>query len=320
VLRAAVASEEAVPHESKVEMKLRQLEYALAVRDQGSISAAADTCEVSQPSLSQGLKNLEEELGVSIFERRPSGTEPTRIGRAVLDRAERVTAEANALRDVAASASRDILEGRFRIGVIRTVAPYVLPHVLRPLERAYPGMELEIVEGLTDDLLADVRHRDLDAAIVALPWETPDEMVTFAAFREDFFVVLPPEDPLEEVAEVDIDDLNPRDLLVLDEGHCLRTHALDLCDYSDDQLRGTFRAASLETIREFVAAGWGISLFPATALEREEDVLIRPCATEAYRDIAVLTRSSFSRKPSLEALAEFLEQEVGERARGEHLT
>lgn len=301
-------------------MKLRQLEYALSVRDEGSISGAAEACNISQPSLSQGVKKLEDELGLSLFERRPSGTEPTRVGEAVLERAERVLDEADALRDVAASASRDVLEGRFRIGVIRTVAPYVLPHVLRPLERAFPELDLEIVEGLTDDLLDDVCERELDAAIVALPWDIPDEMVSFQAYRERFFVGLPPDDPLSDVSEVDVEGLNPRDLLVLDEGHCLRNHALDLCDASDEQLRGTFRAASLETIREFVIAGWGISLFPATALERDDDLLIRPSAAEAYRDIAVLTRESFSRKPSLEALVNFLGEEVGGRASGEHLS
>jgi len=300
-------------------MKLRQLEYALAVRDEGSISGAAEECSISQPSLSQAITNLEDELGVSIFERRPSGTEPTRRGEEILERAERVLAEADGLREVAASSSREVLTGRFRIGVIRTVAPYVLPHVLRPLERAFPGLQLEIVEGLTDDLLEDVRCRELDAAVIALPWETPEEMVSFQAYREEFFVALPPDDPLAEVSEVDFEGLNPRDLLVLDEGHCLRTHALDLCDFSDDQLRGTFRAASLETIRQFVVAGWGISLFPATALEPDEELVIRPSATPAYRDIAVLTRETFSRKASLEALVDFLDDEVGGRARGEHL-
>lgn len=300
-------------------MTLTQLRYALAVRDHGSMSAAAQACHVSQPSLSEGIKQLEQQLGLPLFERSARGTRPTQAGEALLEQAGRVLSEADTLADMAEAHAKDTLEGRFRIGVIATVSPYLLPRILQPIERAYPRLEIEIREGLTDQLLADVRSHDLDAAIIALPWEFNDELTSIEAYREHFYVTLPPGDALAGRERVDIETIDGGDLLLLEEGHCLRQHALEVCKTPESALRQQFQGTSLETIRHFVLAGWGVSLFPALALRKDEPLLIRPTATPAFRDIVIATRNSFPRQESLQAMAEFLHAQVADEAAGAHL-
>lgn len=300
-------------------MNLRQLEYAVAVRDEGSISGAAEVCHVSQPSLSQGIRKLEEQLQVTLFERKPSGAEPTPAGEPILEKAESILAEVRALEEMASETTLETMEGTFRIGVIRTVGPYLLPLVARHLEQKFPDFQLEVVEGLTDNLLEDVFAHDLDAAIIALPWDLPEGTEVHEAYREQFFTVFSEDDPLAEVADVAIDDIDPDEILLLDEGHCLREHALEVCQIPESDLRRRFRGASLETIRQFVMAGWGVSLFPGTALDEDDDLVVRRPGAEAYRDIVVVTRSSFPRQESIARLAAFLEETVADRAAGAHL-
>ncbi|MFB6263522.1 MAG: hydrogen peroxide-inducible genes activator [Bradymonadaceae bacterium] len=295
-------------------MKLTQLRYAQAVREEGSMSAAAEACHVSQPSLSEAIQNLEQSLGVPLFERTSSGTRCTEAGRTLLDRAEEVLERADELRELAGAVSSDVLEGRFDIGVIETVGPYLLPRALTPVERRYPKLDLVVREGLTDDLLEAVRARNLDAAVIALPWDLSDEFVQFQAYREAFYAVLPPDDPLADREAVDPDALQPQDLLLLVEGHCLRAHALDVCEFPVSDLRRKFRSSSLETIRGMVAAGWGVSLFPSLALDEDEEVVVRPLSEPAYRDIVVVSRRSHPRRECLSALAEALGDAVGDLA------
>ena len=301
-------------------VNIRQLEYAVAVRERGSMSDAAEACHISQPSLSQGIRKLEEQLGVELFERHPAGTRPTRAGDALLDQAETILAEVRRLDEMASATASGPLEGTLRLGVIRTVAPYLLPEILLPLERAYPELELEVVEGLTDDLLAQLDDCRLDAALIALPWPIPESLAVYEAYREEFFALLPEGDPLADEDQIRLHELDPGELLLLEEGHCLRDHALQVCEFPESALRRTLRAASLETIRQFVAAGWGVSLFPATALSADDALVIRPPVEEAYRDIVAVTRGSFPRRDSIAALAEFLADTVGELAAGDHLS
>ena len=298
-------------------MTLTQLRYALAVREHETMSAAAEACHVSQPSLSAGVKQLEQQLGVTLFERTSRGTRPTEAGEALLDQAARVLAEVDTLEEMAEAHSRDILEGRLRLGVIATVGPYLLPRILQPLERAYPKLVCEIREGLTDQLLEAIRAHELDAAIIALPWDVGDDLEAIPAYREDFFVGLPPDDPLADQDAIDLDAINSDDLLLLEEGHCLRQHALEACKTPESELRQQFRGTSLETIRQFILAGWGLSLFPALSLRPDESLVIRPPTTSAFRDIVLVTRKSFPRRESLEELAELTGDEDGEPAGAE---
>lgn len=297
-------------------VSLVRLRYAAAVREWGSMSAAARACEVSQPSLSEGVRQLEEQLGVKLFERTSRGTRVTEEGRELLDQVNEVLTEVDALEEMANAIHLGKLEGRFRLGVIATVGPYLLPRVLMDLERAHPQLEIEIREGLTEHLLEEVQEHRLDAAVIALPFDIPDDLKTVHAYDETFFAAVPPGDPLEQQESIALDDVDPGDLLLLDEGHCLRDHALEACKTPPSELRRQFRATSLETIREFVRAGWGISLFPALAIRSTDEVSIRRLDPPTSREIVLVTRRSSARSDSVEEMAQFLGDAVGEEAAG----
>ncbi len=298
-----------------MEMTLTQLKYALAVREHATMSRAAEACHVSQPSLSQGLKKLEQTLGVTIFERSSSGATPTPVGEAILDEVECVMAAIDQVEETASAASRSLFEREMRLGVIRTLGPYLLPRILPPIERRYPGLELEVTEGLTDDLLGALEAHDLDAVLLALPWPTSEEVVVTECFEERLFVGLPPGDPLADRTHVELDAVNPDDLLLLDEGHCLRDHTLEACEIDPAGTRKTFRGASLETVRAFVASGWGMGVFPALTLRADSEMVVRRPASEPARTIALAVRRSFPHRRAIGEFADEIAEIVGEAAR-----
>ncbi|QDG50517.1 hydrogen peroxide-inducible genes activator [Persicimonas caeni] len=293
-------------------MTLTQLRYALAVLEHGSISAAARACYVSQPSLSEGLSQLETQLDVMLFERTARGTKPTEEGLVLLEQARRVLAEADTLQELAAASKVGVLEGTIRLGVIPTIGPYLLPRMLLSLERAFPRLELQIEENLTSVLLEQLRDHRLDMAIVALPYEIGDDLCAIEAYEEPFYVGLPPDDPLADRTAISLDEIDGSDLLLLDEGHCLRDQALEACQTPASALRRQFRGASLETIRQFVLAGWGISLFPELTIRPDEPLLIRPLEPPAHRDIVVVIRQGYARAESARALADFLGEAIAQ--------
>jgi LysR family hydrogen peroxide-inducible transcriptional activator len=269
------------------------LKYALAVREHDSMSAAAAACHVSQPSLSQGIKKLEETLGVVLFERGPRGAVPTDTGRVVLQKAARVVRSFQEVEETAEAAAGRFLDGRLRLGVIQTIGPYLLPDVMPAIEGKWSSLELEIDEGLTDRLLESLCDHELDAVLIALPWEVPEEVELFDCFEEPFYVALPKDDHLVERETVSLDEIDPDDLLLLREGHCLRDHTLEACDIPPEGTRRAFQGASLETIRAFVANGWGVGLFPALAVDERGDVVFRPPAEPAHRIVSLAVRRSF---------------------------
>jgi LysR family hydrogen peroxide-inducible transcriptional activator len=296
-------------------MTLTQLEYALAVREHATMSRAAEACHVSQPSLSQGLKKLEESLGVTLFERSSSGAEPTPAGEAILDRAERVMEAVHRLEETAAAASRSLFERDMRLGVIRTLGPYLLPRILPAIERRYPDFDLEVTEGLTDELLGALTAHELDAVLLALPWPISDELAVVECFDEELFVGVPPDDPLAEDDRIRLDAIDPDDLLLLDEGHCLRDHTLEACNVEPAGTRKTFRGASLETMRAFVESGWGVGLFPALTLRPDCEMTIRPPTSETSRTVALAVRRSFPHRRAIRELADDVAELVGDDAR-----
>lgn len=298
-----------------MQMTLTQLKYALAVREHATMSKAADACHVSQPSLSQGLKKLEETIGVTLFERSSSGATPTPAGEAILDQVERVMEAMNQLEETATAASHSLFEGEMRIGVIQTLGPYLLPRILPPIERRYPDFDLEVTEGLTEDLLGALRAHELDAVLLAMPWPISEEIAVIECFEEQLVVGLSPDDPLAEEEAIRLDSINPDDLLLLDEGHCLRDHTLDVCDIDPAGTRKTFRGASLETVRAFVESGWGVGVFPALALRADCQMTVRQTASEASRMIALAVRRSFPHRESMGEFAEYIAELVGEAAR-----
>lgn len=241
-------------------LSLRDLEYAVAVAELRHFGRAAERCGVSQPSLSAQIRKLEDLLGVTLFERTSRRVLPTAQGEAVIAQARRVLDEAGRL--LAMGGNGDgALSGPLSIGAIQTLGPYLFPHLLPPIRRHLPEVMLTLTEGRTDGLLEDLRAGRLDAVLLALP--VGDERVTEAPlFFEPFVLAHPAGHRLEGMAAVGADALDPGDLVLLEEGHCLRDQALAVCGTAP---RGARHATGLETLRHMVAAGTGYTLMPALA-------------------------------------------------------
>lgn len=222
---------------------------------------AAEACGVSQPTLSTQIKKLEGELGVELFERTTRQILPTRAGEEIVERARRVLREADDIREVARHA-RDPRAGRLRLGIFPTLGPYLLPHVIPRVRARFPALELLLVEEKTDELLEQLREGKLDVAILALPIHD-DQLHQELLFEEDFVLALPAAHRLaasEGPAHASL--LAGESVLLLEDGHCLRDQALAVCRLSGASERSGFRATSLETLRQMVAAGVGMTLLP----------------------------------------------------------
>jgi LysR family transcriptional regulator, hydrogen peroxide-inducible genes activator len=290
-------------------MNLRDLRYVLAVAEHGHFGRAAEACGISQPTLSVQLRKLEASLGVPLFERAGKGAPSERAGRTAMPTAacERLighvraaVAESDAILAVAHTL-RDPMAGRFRLGIIPTLAPYLLPLVFAPLRAALPALELEPWEDQTSALLDRLRTHGLDAALLATEVDGPD-LVSQPLFAEPFLAALPPDHPLAAHAVVAEADL-AQDILVLADGHCLRDQALAACGESG-ALGGTLRAASLPTLLNMVAAGYGTTLIPGLAAGAAQDagIVLRPLAARAGRTVRIACRASFPRRAAVEAV------------------
>lgn len=242
-------------------MNLRDLEYFAAVAEHRHFGRAADACHVSQPTLSMQIKKLEAQLGVELFERTPRGVTLTAAGERILDRARHVLRETDTIVDIAREMS-DPAAGSLRVGLFPTLAPYLLPHVVPEVVRRFPDLELLLTEAKTEEVLERLGRGDLDAGVLALPIDD-DALEHEVLFEEDFVLAVPTDHQLADRAgPVPIDVLGGESVLLLDDGHCLREQALDVCRLAGAGERTGFRATSLETLRQMVAAGVGITLLP----------------------------------------------------------
>ena len=286
-------------------MTLRELRYLVALADYGHFGRAAEACHISQPTLSTQLKKLEDDLGVVLFERTNKALNVTPIGRKIVDQARQVLAEADAIIQIS-RASRAPLVGPLTLGVIPTLGPYLLPWLMPLLKRAFPDLRLILHEDLTDNLISSLRSHAIDAALLALP-VSGQVLETRAVFDEPFFFACPPEHPLAGVKTVSDAELRKQRLLLLTDGHCLRDQALAVCGQSEAPIKddADFRATSLETLRQMVAAGMGSTLLPALAVAHPEQqaFAVRPLATGASRRIGLIWRRAYPKGADLEPLA-----------------
>jgi LysR family hydrogen peroxide-inducible transcriptional activator len=285
-------------------MNLRDLRYLLAVAEHEHFGRAAQACEVSQPTLSVQIRRLEELLGVALFERTSRAVVPTPACEQLIGHVRAAVAEMNAVFTVAGSL-RDPLAGRIRLGIIPTLAPYLLPLVFAPLRVALPMLEVEPWEDQTAALLKRLQAHELDAAVLATEVIGPD-LESRVLFAEPFLAALPPEHPLarhDVVTEADL----ARDILVLADGHCLREQALEVCG-ATGALSGTLRATSLSTLLNMVAAGYGTTLIPALAAGAAQDtgIVLRPLAARVGRTIRIAWRTRFPRRAVLERVGEVI--------------
>lgn len=247
-------------------MNLSDLRYLVAVADHRHFGRAAEACFVSQPTLSTQIKKLERELGVELFERHPRQVLLTAAGEQVLQHARRAVAEADGIREVARQA-RDPESGSLRLGIFPTLGPYLLPHIVPALHQRFPHLELLLVEEKTEVLLQRLHDGVLDVAMLALPVEG-DHLHTEPLFDEHFVLAVPADHPLaSRKRSVNLSVLAGEQLLLLEEGHCLRAQALSVCHLNGAAERHGFRATSLETLRQMVASGGGITLLPELAVQ-----------------------------------------------------
>ncbi len=244
-------------------MELHQLRYMLAVARTGNFSRAAEQCCVSQPSLSQQIAKLESELGERLFNRLKRRVVLTTAGQALLPRATRILAEVEAVRHDVADAGEQI-RGKVSVGVLPTIAPYLLPRVLALTARECPAMEVRLHEATTAQLLASAATCEIDLAVISLPIDD-DRFIREPLFDEELLLAVPPKHPLTKRARLRVSDLQSERFILLEEGHCLGEQSLSFCHRHDFHPRVAFRSAQLETIQVLVAAGVGISLIPKLA-------------------------------------------------------
>ncbi|MFO1375494.1 MAG: LysR substrate-binding domain-containing protein [Steroidobacteraceae bacterium] len=288
-------------------MNLRDLRYLVALADTRHFGRAAERCHVSQPTLSAQLKKLEEYLGAPLVERQPRQIAFTPLGTQVVERARRLLAEADDIQSLA-QASRDPLSGRLSIALIPTVGPYLLPGVAARLRRRLPKLKLQLFEYQTAPLLQKLRAGEIDAGILALPVET-DGLETRALYEEPFVVALPERHPLAAQASVRRSDIEGETLLLLEDGHCLRDQALEVCSRLKVHEDQDYRATSLETLRQMVAAGAGITLLPELAtlgpFSHTRGLVVRPFTKPVPgRTIGAVWRRSTTREAAIRAIGD----------------
>lgn len=287
-------------------MNLRDLRYLVALADHRHFGRAAEASFVSQPTLSTQIRKLEDELGVALVERAPRRVMLTPVGAEIADRARRVIAEVEQMAQIARR-SQDPEAGSVRLGLFPTLGPYLLPHLVPRLRERFPRLELLLVEEKTDRILARLRDGRLDVGLLALPVHD-DQLHVEPLFDEPFVLAVPRHHALARRSTVDMRDLEREHLLLLEEGHCLRDQALDVCRLSGADEREGFRATSLETLRQMVAAGVGITLLPMLAVQPpvppSDDIALLPFGGDPpHRRIAMVWRRSSAMGSFLELLA-----------------
>ena len=291
-------------------LSLRALGYLVALAETRHFGKAAELCFVSQPTLSAQLKKMEDQLGVKLVERGQQ-IRLTDIGERVVERARRVIEEAREIEELARNL-QDPLAGELRIGLIPTVGPYLLPHIAGPLRERFPRLKLLLLEHQTHRLIELLKNGELDVAVLALPIPT-ERLITRVLYAESFQVALPADHPLAKRRRVALEDLDGETLLLLEDGHCLRDQALEACRLARVREAPDFRATSLETLRQMVAAGVGITLLPSLAVDthgtRSPAMAVRHFRKpEPSRTIAAAWRPGCAREETITHLCDAIER------------
>ena len=289
-------------------MNLRDLKYLVALAEHRHFGKAAAACFVSQPTLSTQIRKLEEELGLPLVERAPRKVMLTPAGLDAAARARVIVAEVEQMKE-AARRSRDPEAGAVRLGIFPTLGPYLLPHVIPRIRERFPQLELLLVEEKSDVLLARLREGKLDAALLALP-VLDDQLHTEFLFEEPFLLAVSAQHPLANRRQLDVQELSAQRLLLLEDGHCLRDQALEVCRLFGANEKSEFRATSLETLRQMVAADVGITLMPTLSVKppvpRSENIRLLDLVGDnpPSRRIAMAWRRSSAMNGFLEQLAD----------------
>ncbi len=281
-------------------MNIRDLRYLVAVADYRHFSKAAEASAVSQPTLSMQLKKLEESLGVQLFERSKKQVMVTPIGMDMVERARRILQGVDEMTKAAIGA-KDLYAGEFRLGAFPTLAPYYLPQAVARIRKIFPKLRILLVEEKTAELVELLKKGALDAALLALP-VVVDALEFSTLFDDVFYLAVPRGHSLSKLKQVRQQDLKNEALLLLEDGHCLRKQALDVCSLLGIAEKQDFRATSMETLRQMVAAGIGVTLIPEMARRKDDSITYIPFAKpEPKRTIGLFWRKT---NPRIEIIRE----------------
>jgi len=292
-------------------MTLTELRYIIAVAHLRHFGRAAEACYVSQPTLSVAIRKLEQKLGVSLFERSPGDVRLTPIGERIVEQAEKVLAEADKITAIAKE-GEDPLSVNLRVGAIYTIGPYLFPSLINTIQQLTPQMPLMLEENYTAVLSERLKRGEVDAAIVALPFDEPN-ITTLPLYDEKFVVAMPVSHPWTTQDEVSGEELHHERVFLLGAGHCFREQVLEafpqLAENINHPMQQTLESSSLETIRQMVAGGAGVTILPCSATNRQhEAVCYRPLKSPApRRRVAIAWRKSFSRPQAIECLQQAIQ-------------
>lgn len=284
---------------------IRQLQYLLAVVELRHFKQAAERCFVTQSTLSTGVQELENILGAQLLERTKRKVLPTPLGLQVAEKAREMLALSAEMLQIA-QYDQEEMSGILKLGVIPTIAPFLLPKVLPVIREKFPNLALYLVEEQSGQLLQRLDSGEIDCAILALPFELSKyEYKSF--YQEDFYVAFPEAHALSQGGAILADDLPVEELLMLEDGHCFKDHALAACHFSGMQQRAAFQGTSLYTLMEMVAGGQGITFLPAMAIDsnltQQSGIKLRPLAEKGpHRDVGLVWRPTFHKKSDLEQL------------------
>jgi LysR family hydrogen peroxide-inducible transcriptional activator len=297
-------------------MNLRDFRYLVALADTRHFGQAAERCHVSQPTLSAQLKKLENYLGVELVERQPRRIALTDMGEKVVERARRLLAEADGIQALTRNEG-DPLSGKLKVGLIPTIGPYLLPLVARKLHRQLPKLKLMLYEYQTAVLLDRLHKGEVDVGILALPVEMAG-LDSLKLYEEDFLLAVPSDHALAKKPRVKPEDLPGETLLLLEDGHCLRDQALAVCSRVDVKESLDYRATSLETLRQMVAAGLGVTLLPALAASgpfaSNRSLTLKPFANPVpTRTVGAVWRKSSTRTAAIKAVGAIIQSTMADK-------
>lgn len=294
-------------------MNLRDLRYFVALADTRHFGKAAERSFVSQPTLSAQIKKLETYLGVQLIERQPRKVALTETGTKILPLARRILQESDEIVSLARN-EHDPLSGKLKVGLIPTIGPYLLPLVTRKLRKQLPALKLMLYEYQTQPLLEKLRAGDVDLGILALPVPL-DGLEARPLYDENFTLAVPAQSPLAKKSSIKLDDLTGETLLLLEDGHCLRDQALDVCSRIDVKESDDYRATSLETLRQMVAAGLGITLLPELATRGPfgsgQGLTVKAFARPVpSRSVGAVWRKSTARTAAIDAVCDTIKSSM----------
>ena len=295
------------------DLKLKDLRYLVAIADTRHFGRAAERCFVSQPTLSAQVKKLEDYLGVQLIERQPKNLTLTEAGEQIVARARRIL-EASEEVVALARSHRDPLAGRLRVALLPTIGPYLLPRLSQPIRKALPRIELRLYEYQTNQMVEKIENGEIDLGVLALPVDG-EGLESRELYAEPFMVAVPDHHALAKRETVRVDDLKAQTLLLLEDGHCLRDQALEVCSRVGLHEKQDFRATSLETLRQMVATGAGITLLPELASRgaygNARGVAIRPFARPVpVRHVGGIWRKTTARRTAIDALCKLITDNV----------